>query len=99
VAHKPYRNPFFFLLVLVGILFVVTAFAYGYMAFQSLHASPAEIALNANHPLWVWLNVHGTTAILVELALLGLFTVAAMGTDRYWDVQQKRKAESGKPTS
>jgi hypothetical protein len=57
------------------------------MAFQSLHASPADISRNADHPLWVWLHSHGTTAILVELAALGVLTVAAMGTDRYWDIK------------
>ena len=82
VANQSYRNPFYALLIVAGTLFVVTAFAYGFMAFQSLHASPADIARHQGHPLWSWLQAYGTTAVLTELAVLGALCFAAMGTDK-----------------
>lgn len=81
MANKPFRNPFYTLLVITGILFVVTAFAYGFMAFQSLHANPADIARYQDHPLWSWLRAYGTTAVLTELAVLAALSLAAMATD------------------
>ena len=82
MAHSPYRNPFYALLIVAGTLFVITVFAYGFMAFQSLHASPANIAHHENHPLWNWLQAYGSTAVLTELAVLAALCFAAMGTDK-----------------
>jgi hypothetical protein len=80
---KP-RNPFYVLLVPVGVAFVVTAFAYGVMAFQSVSTlRGADPARNA-HPLWTWLRRHGDETLLGELAVLGVLTAAAIGTDRWW---------------
>ena len=74
-------NPFYVLLIVAGALFAITAFAYGFMAFQSLHASPADIARHEDHPLWTWLRAHGTTAVLTELVVLAVLCFAAMRTD------------------
>ena len=95
MANQSYRNPFYALLIVAGTLFVVTAFAYGFMAFQSLHASPADIARHQGHPLWSWLQAYGTTAVLTELAVLGALSFSAMGTDGYW---QRRRAGNEDPT-
>ena len=79
------RNPFYVLLVPVGVAFVVTAFAYGIMAFQAVNGSAAASAASRAHPLFQWLRVHGNAALLVELGLLAALTVAAIATDRLWD--------------
>jgi hypothetical protein len=78
-------NPFYALLVPAGLVFVVTAFAYGYMAFQAVNAVRAEAGRHAAHPLFQWLRTNGDMAMLVELAVLAVLTVGAIGTDRYWD--------------
>jgi hypothetical protein len=78
-------NPFYLLLVPTGLAFAVTAFAYGFMAFQVVNAVRAEAGRHAAHPLFQWLRTHGNAALLVELALLAVFTVGAIATDRYWD--------------
>jgi hypothetical protein len=78
-------NPFYALLVIVGLVFVVTAFAYGFMAFQAVNAVRAEAGLHAGHPLFQWLRVHGDATLLIELGVLALLTVGAIATDRYWD--------------
>jgi hypothetical protein len=82
---KKRRNPFYVLLVPVGAAFVVTAFAYGFMAFQAVNATPADAASYQSHPMFHWLRANGDTAMLAELAVLGVLTVAAIATDRWWD--------------
>ena len=60
----------------------VTAFAYGFMAFQAVNAVRAEAGRHLDHPLFQWLRVHGDTALLIELAVLAVLTVGAIATDR-----------------
>ncbi|MBX3432726.1 MAG: hypothetical protein KF847_05365 [Pirellulales bacterium] len=78
------RNPFYALLIPAGMAFCVTAFAYGFMAFQAVNAVRGEATRHAGHPLYRWLNAHGTTAMLVELAVLAVLTIAAIATDDHW---------------
>jgi hypothetical protein len=80
---KRHRNPFYVLLVPVGVAFVVTAAAYYVMAFQSV--SPVRGAGgNQAHPMFKWLRAHGDEAMLVELAALAVLTIAAIATDHIW---------------
>jgi hypothetical protein len=83
-TKKPF-NPFYALLIPAGLVFVVTSFAYGYMAFQAVNSVRAEAGRHATHPLFQWLRTNGDMAMLVELAVLAVLTVGAIGTDRYWD--------------
>ena len=85
-----FANPFYMLLVVVGLSFVITATAYGVMAVRAVQAATTESPA-AEHPLMTWMNRHGNTALLVELALLGACTFGAIGTDEYW---QRRAAQS-----
>jgi hypothetical protein len=77
------RNPFYILLVPVGVAFVVTAAAYYVMAFQSVNPV-RDAAGNQAHPLFKWLRAHGDTVMLIELAGLAVLTVAAIATDHIW---------------
>lgn len=92
---KPkFRNPFYPMLVVVGTLFAITAFAYGVMTLHALRASAsaatAEPMLSETlSPLIDWLNQKGDMLLLAELGLLGLLTFAAIGTDGYWDREKK----------
>jgi hypothetical protein len=77
------RNPFYVMLVPLGVAFVVSAFAYYVMAFQSVN--PVRDAAGSQaHPLFKWLRAHGDTVMLVELAGLAVLTVAAIATDHIW---------------
>ena len=76
-------NPFYVLLVLVGCTFVVTACAYGVMAFSDVAVSNSGEQLSP-HSLNALLDRHGMVALLTQVVLLGVFSVAAMGTDQYW---------------
>lgn len=83
---KPSRksaNPFYALLVAAGLAFVVTAAAYGVMATRESRAAVMGEPL-ASHPLMTWMHDHGDAALLIELAVLGVATFCAIGTDNYW---------------
>lgn len=95
---KPYKksaNPFYALLVLFGLAFVVTAAAYGVMATREARAADTGQPV-ADHALMRWMHEHGNTALLSELALLGVCTFGAIGTDEFW---QRRAAANAKDKS
>ncbi len=66
-AREPV-NPFYVLLVLLGIVFLVTACAYSVMAYRAL--SPALARQNDGHPLTEFLDKHGMVLLAIELVLL-----------------------------
>ena len=84
MSAKKWKNPFYVLLIPAGAAFCLTAIAYGMMAFQQVNAGRASAEKFADHPLFVWLDYHGTTALLVELAVLAVLTVGAIGADSWW---------------
>jgi hypothetical protein len=88
-------NPFYALLVLLGVIFFVTASAYGVMAFKAVQAPVAEDVATP-HPLLVFLDQHGMQLLVVELVLLALATFGAMGTDRYWINRAERRANDAR---
>lgn len=77
---KPF-NPFYVLLVLVGIAFAVTACAYAVMVVKNLE--PVRRSPDAGG-LMVLMEQHGFTILMIELVLLTVTTVAAMSTDSFW---------------
>jgi flagellar basal body-associated protein FliL len=90
---KKRRNPFYILLIPVGVLFVVTACAYGVMMFQVANPVPTAAGASSatvSHPLLQWMRIHGNAALLWELAVLAALTFAAIATDRIWDPRADR---------
>ena len=92
-SHK-FANPFYALLLIAGIAFVLTATTYGVMAFRDRDAHSAiaphtATTANPEHPLMKWMSRHGEAALMTELALLAVCTFAAINTDNYW---QRRTA-------
>jgi hypothetical protein len=85
---KKSANPFYALLILAGLAFVITAAAYGVMAVRESRAAVDGKPV-AVHPLMQWMHEHGNIALLTELAILGVCTFGAIGTDEYW---QRRAA-------
>lgn len=81
---KKWKNPFYTLLIPVGAVFCLTGIAYGMMAFQQVNAGREAVEQTAEHPLFVWLQAHGSTAMLVELAVLAVLTIGAIATDEWW---------------
>ena len=84
-----YANPFYALLLVAGIAFALTATTYGVMAFRDREAYSAiargtTTTASLEHPLMTWMSRHGESALMAELAMLAVFTIAAIGTDDYW---------------
>jgi len=88
---KKWKNPFYALLIPAGAVFCVTAFAYGFMAFQQVNADRSTAMQNVDHPLHTWLSEHGTNAILIELAILAVLTIGTITTDSWWAGDLKKE--------
>ena len=79
-SKEPF-NPFYLLVLLLGVLFAITTFAYGMMAYRAI--SPAAGAGDQQPGLMQFLDRHGMPILAVELLLLGIATFAAMALDQY----------------
>lgn len=87
------RNPLYFLLLAVGMLFVFTVLAYALVPVLEQKAldagtvpppSPFRDALR--HDGWKW--------VLGEVALLVVVGLASMGLDRYWRWKRENAAST-----
>jgi len=88
MAKKKDRiNPFYVLLVIVGVIFFITACAYGLMALKSFSPAGAQANSAAGERLLRFMNDWGMSLMIGELVLLGISTFAAMATDSYWSAQ------------
>ena len=86
MAAKKSFNPFYAMLVVVGVAFALTACAYGMMTVRLLDPRVSE-----ETGLVGLMDRHGLTILIAELSVLGGLTVAAIGTDEFWT----RRAERG----
>ncbi len=93
---KKSANPFYGMLILVGLTFFVTATAYGVMAFRETHAVVHGEPV-AEHALMKWMHEHGNTALLTELAVLGVCTFGAIGTDEFWQRRASAQTKDNTP--
>jgi hypothetical protein len=87
--RKP-TNPFYVTLLPVGAVFGITACAYTVMAY--LGRDPHRTLQGGLPGL---MEQHGLAIMVVELAVLGVLTIAAIGTDDFWtrrfEAAQRRK--------
>jgi hypothetical protein len=88
-------NPFYVVLVVVGVAFCVTACAYGVMAFRAVKSESTTMAMEPEPGLMEFLDRHGAMVMGGELAALALATAAAIGTDSIW--AGRRDARKSKP--
>jgi hypothetical protein len=104
VARSQTRsNPFYVVLVIVGIFFAITAFAYCVMAFRAVR--PADVGFTSESGQWLMqlLDKHGMWIMLGQIVVLAVATFGAITTDDFWTKQATgRKPEpdsSSPPTS
>ncbi|PHS02963.1 MAG: hypothetical protein COA78_19545 [Blastopirellula sp.] len=92
MSNQPkYFNPFFALLLVVGIAFVVSCCAYGVMIIKFMNpGGPIEEA-QVQISFLEFLYDHGNTILMVELALLTVCTFGAIMTDDFWKDRSERK--------
>lgn len=81
---RAYLNPFYLLSVVIGIAFLITAFAYGVMAFRG---STPDLMTESADPSTVmgFLSRYGLMLFLIELGALMLTTVAAIVLDDFFN--------------
>lgn len=72
-------NPFYVLLVLAGVAFVITCCAYGVLTVRQAR-NPAD----APEGWLAWLDAHAVRVLTIELVVIGLATVLAIATDEFW---------------
>ena len=77
-------NPFYLLLILLGIAFAITACAYSVMTLKAVRPQPAAADSAGGAAMLEFLDRHGGELMAGELALLAVATVGAIATDRYW---------------
>jgi len=85
-------NPFYALLVVVGIAFTITATAYFILALRGNQSRRAQ--LDNSSSLLVFLDRHGVALMMGELALLTLTTWGAIGTDHWWTGKRGEPSET-----
>lgn len=78
-------NPFYSLLVVLGVAFVVTACAYGLVLLRSTRPADAMRSGHSQNPLLQLMQRHGQTILFVELGVLLVATVGCITTDNYWE--------------
>jgi len=89
--RKP-TNPFYILLMIVGVAFAFTALGYGVMSVKMLE--PAK--LEARDSAFIdFFDEHGAMLFLVELVLLAVLTLLAITTDGFWTRLAERKGNDG----
>ena len=88
-----FGNPFYALLVIVGVFFCVTACAYGVMTVRGLHANPSSSP--AGDSLLRLMDRYGSQLLFGQIVVLSLFTFAAIGTDGYWERRGRKAKDEG----
>src|SRR5215212_9386784 len=86
------RNPFYMLMLIVGLIFIMTIFAYLLVPWMEQKALDAGTRPPPREESWprTLLHDHGVMLVLGEVALLVILGFASMGLDRYRRYQQER---------
>lgn len=92
--RKEAFNPFYALLVVVGVAFALTAFAYGVMALRAVDPR-AVAAEGSGATLLEFLDHWGVTLMMGELVVLAAATFGAISTDGYWARRARRRQLHG----
>ncbi|MBC8354784.1 MAG: hypothetical protein H8E66_22620 [Planctomycetes bacterium] len=80
---KP-TNPFYIVLLIAGVLFVVTACSYFVMTIKGRDASFGGREDPSSKRFVEIVDRYGFAALMIELGVLAGATIAAMATDEYW---------------
>ena len=80
-AKERKKNPFYYLLILVGLLFAATATAYGVMSVVMLNPQRLDTLSPSSLQLLKWIDANGVWLLLAELAALAIATFLVIGLD------------------
>jgi amino acid transporter len=87
-ASEP-RNPLYFLLLVAGVVFAVTALAYAILPVLQQKALDAG-EIPAPSPFLDALKAYGWVWLLVEVAVVAVLSIASMAWDRLLTLQKER---------
>ena len=76
---KSGTNPFYVLLVIVGMVFVIHVFAYSLMTYQTTQPTTATAGLHTDHPLWRLLDSYHAICLVLCAVLTTLAPRANSG--------------------
>ena len=103
VEEKKSANPFYAALVVLGVLFAVTASAYGVMMLVSIReggmAMTGTATLADQHPMMKFMDQYGFHLMLWEIGLLALATVLAITSDTIRERRTEAASKSGDSTA
>ncbi|HLJ98240.1 MAG TPA: hypothetical protein VKU02_34090 [Gemmataceae bacterium] len=91
------RNPFYLLLLIASLFFVLTCLAYGVVPVLEQKAAEAGQPVPPS-PFREMLNTDGWKWILYELAVMAGFAILSMGLDRLRTLQKERAAATIPPS-
>lgn len=84
-------NPFYPLLLIAGVAFLMTACAYGVMAFRDVRIESRPDS--DGHDFMQFMQQYGGRLMLGELAALGVATAGLIGLDRWRYERQQKQAQ------
>jgi hypothetical protein len=79
-SKQPF-NPFYFLAMMFGIAFAITACAYGLMMLKSIRPDGLPRPGQPGSGLMDFLSQHGVAILALEIAGLAIFSIAAIWLD------------------
>ncbi len=93
---KP-TNPFYIVLLIAGVLFVVTACAYVVMTVNARDISRGGRENPSSQRFVEIVDRYGFAALMIELGVLAGATFGAIATDEYWTRRAEHEAQQ-RPT-
>src|SRR5262245_56931759 len=90
MPQKKPVNPFYVILLPVGVIFALTACAFVVMTLRALEPQPME-----ETGMVMVMQRHGVLIMTIELAILGILTVAAIASEGFW----MRRFEAAQPAA
>ncbi|MDA1053106.1 MAG: hypothetical protein O3C40_21850 [Planctomycetota bacterium] len=81
--RKP-TNPFYIVLLIAGVIFLVTACSYFVMTIKGREVSLGRPEDPSSKRFVEIVDRYGFAALMIELGILAGATCAAIGTDEYW---------------
>jgi formate hydrogenlyase subunit 3/multisubunit Na+/H+ antiporter MnhD subunit len=94
-SKRQLTNPFYVVLMVVGVAFALTACAYGWSARLKLDAE----TFDRNADFIALVDRYGMLSMIVELALLTVLTFLAIGTDEFWERRAQHAGGIDEPPS
>ncbi|HRX79329.1 MAG: hypothetical protein H6821_14615 [Planctomycetaceae bacterium] len=89
---KP-TNPFYFVLLIAGVFFVVTACSYLVMTVNARDTSLGGQDAASSKRFVEIVDRYGFAALMIELGVLAGATFAAIATDEYWTRRAEYEAQ------